>query len=116
MSGAAVLPAADRPHRYAIKQQVWDSADTPSPRSSELVQVVTERGQLDLEILALPDAQDEILHLARRHDVPGHHVPVVEYALREGLPARLLAQGGDEAEGLGDREVRLHLNKWRALT
>ena len=34
---------------------------------------------------------------------------MVEDALREGLAAGGLAQGAHEAEGLGDRQVRLHL-------
>ena len=36
-------------------------------------------------------------------------LPVIEDALREGLSAGGLSQRAYEAEGLGDRQVRLHL-------
>mmetsp|Transcript_57563 Transcript_57563/g.174050 ORF Transcript_57563/g.174050 Transcript_57563/m.174050 type:complete len:960 (+) Transcript_57563:128-3007(+) len=83
--------------------------------ASELVEVVAERGHGDLEVLALPHVQDELLHLALLRGVAQHVVPVVEDALREGLAARLLAQRGDEAEGLGHGQVGLDLQEGRAL-
>ena len=42
-------------------------------------------------------------------------LPVIEDALREGLAAGGLTQGAHEAEGLRDRQVRLHLTRpWLA--
>mmetsp|Transcript_43207 Transcript_43207/g.134379 ORF Transcript_43207/g.134379 Transcript_43207/m.134379 type:complete len:399 (+) Transcript_43207:212-1408(+) len=86
------------------------------PAPSELVEVLAERGHLDLDVLALPHREDKSLHLALRlHGVARHVVPVIKDALREGLAAGLLPEGGDEAEGLGHRQVRLDLHEGRAL-
>merc|ERR1719450_1202929 len=88
----------------------------PLVPSSELVEVVAKRRHRDLDVLALPDRQNQLLHLAAYlHAVALQVLPVVEDALREGLAARLLAQRRDEAEGLGHWQVRLHLNERGAL-
>lgn len=46
--------------------------------------------------------------------VSRQHLPVVEHALREGLPAGVGAQVGGEAERLVDGQVRLHHEHGRA--
>merc|ERR1719387_3249883 len=86
-------------------------------RSSELVQVVTERRELHLLVLALPDVQAELVHLAAlRVRVALDHLPVAERALREHLATSRLAQRAREPERLRHRQVRLHVHQVRALT
>lgn len=46
--------------------------------------------------------------------VTRQHLPVVEHALREGLPAGVGAQVGGEAERLVDGQERLHHEHGRA--
>mmetsp|Transcript_6104 Transcript_6104/g.12504 ORF Transcript_6104/g.12504 Transcript_6104/m.12504 type:complete len:288 (+) Transcript_6104:74-937(+) len=83
---------------------------------SELVKVVTKRWHLHFNVLPLPHSQDKVLHLRFcLHGVSDHVVPVVKDALREGLATGLLAQSGNEPEGLGNWQVCLHLNERRAL-
>merc|ERR1719221_2256409 len=82
----------------------------------ELVVVVGEGRDFDLDVLALPNSQDQLVHLASNlHGVAWHVLPVVEDALGEILTGGLLPQRGDEAEGLGHRQVRLDLHQRRAL-
>merc|ERR1711920_550959 len=87
------------------------------PRSSELVQVITQLGHLHLDVLSLARLQNQLLQLAALlRGIPLQILPMIEHALREGLSAGCLTQSSDEAEGLGDREVSLDLDQWRALT
>merc|ERR1712242_97404 len=85
--------------------------------SSELVQVITQLGHLHLDVLALARLQNQLLQLAALlRGIPLEVLPVIEHALREGLSTGCLAQSSDETEGLGDWEVSLDLDQWRALT
>merc|ERR1712125_89977 len=82
----------------------------------QLVKVVAQCRQLNLDVFALADSQGELVHLASSlHAVSWHGIPVVKHALRECLATRLLAQRRDEAEGLCDGQVRLHLDQGSSL-
>mmetsp|Transcript_5047 Transcript_5047/g.11123 ORF Transcript_5047/g.11123 Transcript_5047/m.11123 type:complete len:269 (+) Transcript_5047:109-915(+) len=83
---------------------------------SELVQVVRQLGHLHLQVLALADGQDHVLHLTSLHGVAWHGIPVIEDALWEGLSTGLLSQSRHEAEGLSDGQVGLHLHQRCAFT
>mmetsp|Transcript_59896 Transcript_59896/g.96984 ORF Transcript_59896/g.96984 Transcript_59896/m.96984 type:complete len:316 (-) Transcript_59896:1124-2071(-) len=85
-------------------------------RVLELVQVIAKGWHADLQVLALADVEDEILHLAAGlHAVSLQVLPVREDALREGLSTGLLTEGCNEAEGLSDRQVGLDLDERSAL-
>merc|ERR1711920_1079132 len=87
------------------------------PRSSELIQVITQLGHLYLDVLALACLQNQLLQLAALlRGIPLEILPMIEHALREGLSAGCLAQSSDETEGLGDWEVSFDLDQWSALT
>eukprot|EP00438_Fugacium_kawagutii_P020096 Skav232648 [mRNA] locus=scaffold2334:107781:121188:+ [translate_table: standard] len=82
----------------------------------ELVQVVAKGRHLHLEVLALADLQNQLLHLAALvQRISWQVLPVIEDALREGLSTGGLSQGRHEAEGLGHGEVGLHLHQGRSL-
>merc|ERR1712183_273382 len=83
---------------------------------SELVQVISEFRHFHLEILALPDGQNHILHLACLQWITWHCIPVVKDALWEGLATGLLTQCSYKAERFCDRQMCLHLQKRSSLT
>mmetsp|Transcript_2823 Transcript_2823/g.6624 ORF Transcript_2823/g.6624 Transcript_2823/m.6624 type:complete len:332 (-) Transcript_2823:911-1906(-) len=83
---------------------------------SQCVQVVAQGWQLHLDVLTFTNPKHEIHHLAGRKGIPGHALPVVKDALREGLAARLLPQCRHEAEGLPYRKVRFHLHEWSSFS
>lgn len=59
----------------------------------QFVEVLSKSRHHHLEVFALPDVQDQLLHLASDlHGVAGQNIPMVENALRESLAARLLSQ------------------------
>eukprot|EP00756_Hemistasia_phaeocysticola_P023467 Hpha_TRINITY_DN15896_c2_g10::TRINITY_DN15896_c2_g10_i5::g.192013::m.192013 len=78
-------------------------------RSQLVVELVESRDAL-LETLPLADLGD---HLAGRgrgdQGVTGEHLPVVEHALRERLPASVRAKVRGETERLRNGQVRLHV-------
>eukprot|EP00449_Zooxanthella_nutricula_P035398 CAMPEP_0198615238 /NCGR_PEP_ID=MMETSP1462-20131121/159292_1 /TAXON_ID=1333877 /ORGANISM="Brandtodinium nutriculum, Strain RCC3387" /LENGTH=350 /DNA_ID=CAMNT_0044347037 /DNA_START=171 /DNA_END=1220 /DNA_ORIENTATION=- len=109
-TGAVETPQSGRPPTLPARGAASDRATRPEG-PLKLVQVVPELGHLHLDILALADLQNQLLHLAALlRAVPLQVLPVVEHALREGLPARGLPKCGDEAEGLGHRQMGLHLH------
>merc|ERR1712217_187166 len=85
--------------------------------SLKLVEVIAEGRHCDLQVFALTDLEDQLLHLAASlHGITWQVLPVVEDALRECLATGLLTQCGHEAERLRDGEMRLHLDERSALT
>ena len=67
------------------------------------------RRTTDLEALAGSNALHNFLDLGTLVEArTRHQLPVVEHALREGLPLSALSQIGSETEGLHDGQVGLH--------
>mmetsp|Transcript_11691 Transcript_11691/g.18344 ORF Transcript_11691/g.18344 Transcript_11691/m.18344 type:complete len:626 (-) Transcript_11691:686-2563(-) len=98
------------------------STSVPNPRHEvntavtsaalQLVLVPIKRRDLRGETLTLPDTSDELIpELARLKRVGLHELPMVEHALRESLSTSLGTEVGVETEGLGHRQISLHVVK-----
>merc|ERR1712182_40353 len=90
----------------------------PHRASSKLVQIISQRWKLYLQVLSLSDGEEQFVQFSACLVELTHLqvLPVIEHTLRECLPTRLLTQSGHETEGLGYWQVRLNLQEWRSLT